>query len=158
MDFKLSKITNILTLKKKTLSTMESCTGGFIVSSFTNVDGASNVIKYSAVTYCNDFKIRMGVPTDVIDKYTVYSKETARAMAYAISEFSSSDYGIGVTGKLGTIDKNNKTGDNNEVFISIYDKDHDNYLDLNIFVDGSGRKESKNQILSVIVDILLEIV
>ncbi len=158
MDFKLSKVIEILTLKKKTLSTMESCTGGFIVSSFTNVDGASNVIKYSAVTYCNDFKIKMGVPADIIDKYTVYSKETARAMACAISNFSSSDYGVGITGKLGTIDKNNKTGDDNEVFVSIYDKANDNYLDLDIFVNGLSRKECKNQILGVIVDKFLEII
>lgn len=38
---------------------MESCTGGALVSEITNIEGSSNVLKYSAVTYLNEFKIRM---------------------------------------------------------------------------------------------------
>ena len=34
----------------KTISTMESCTGGYIVNAITNIPGASYVLKYSAVT------------------------------------------------------------------------------------------------------------
>ena len=41
----------------KTISTMESCTGGALVNEITNVEGASNVIKFSAVTYSNEYKI-----------------------------------------------------------------------------------------------------
>ena len=35
----------------KTISTMESCTGGYIVNEITNIEGASDVLKFSAVTY-----------------------------------------------------------------------------------------------------------
>ena len=97
----------------KTVSTMESCTGGFIASSITDVEGASDVLKFSAVTYSNEYKIKMGVSKEIIDKYSVYSMEVARQMAYNIAVFSSSNYGIGITGKINRIDKNNLSGDDN---------------------------------------------
>ena len=154
MNDRLKKIVGILTEEGKTISTMESCTGGAIANAITNVPGASSVLKFSAVTYSNDFKIKMGVSADVIDKYTVYSKETAREMARAISEFASSDYGVGVTGKLGKGDPNNKFGDDNQVFVCIYDSGK--YIDFNLFVDRDDRRDDKLEVLEVIVSKLLE--
>ena len=61
----------------KTIATMESCTGGAVASEITNCPGASEVLKFSAVTYSNEYKIKMGVNADVIEKYSVYSMETA---------------------------------------------------------------------------------
>lgn len=154
MKDKLKKIVEILSKEGKTISTMESCTGGAVVNAITNVPGASNVLNFSAVTYSNDFKIKMGVSADVIDKYTVYSKETAREMARAISEFAFSDYGIGITGKLGKRDPNNKCGDDNQVFVCIYDSGR--YIDFNLFVDRDDRRDDKLEVLEVIVSKLLE--
>ena len=37
----------------KKISAMESCTGGEIASTITNIEGASNVFEFSAVTYSN---------------------------------------------------------------------------------------------------------
>lgn len=45
-----------------------------------------------------------GVPAEVIGKYTVYSKETAEAMARACADAYKADIGIGVTGTMGNID------------------------------------------------------
>ena len=61
-------------LKKKglTISTMESCTGGGVVNALTNVPGASEVLQFSAVTYSNEYKVKMGVSKEIIDKYSVY--------------------------------------------------------------------------------------
>ena len=56
----------------KTISTMESCTGGGVANAITNIAGASEVLKFSAVTYSNEFKIKMGVSSEIIDKYSVY--------------------------------------------------------------------------------------
>ena len=103
MKENLSKIIAKLSDSNKTISTMESCTGGALASLITDVSGASAVFKYGAVTYSNEYKIKMGVSSEVIDKYSVYSMETAREMAMSISKFTSSDYGIGITGKLGEI-------------------------------------------------------
>ena len=47
----MKEIVDLLTLRKETIATMESCTGGFIVNEITNIPGASNVLKFSCVTY-----------------------------------------------------------------------------------------------------------
>ena len=153
MKEKLKKIINILKDNGKTISTMESCTGGALANAITNVSGASNVLNFSAITYSNDFKIKMGVKSEVIDKYTVYSKETAREMARAISEFTSSNYGVGVTGKLGKKDPNNKCGNDNQVFVCIYNEGV--YIDFDVFVDKDDRRDDKLEVLEVVVDRLL---
>ena len=130
---------------------MESCTGGAIVNAITNVPGASSVLNFSAVTYSNEYKIRMGVSKDIIDKYTVYSKQTAREMALAISKFADSNYGIGITGKLGKRDPKNKCGNDNQVFMCIYDNDLDKYVDFDIFVDRDNRRDDKMEVLEEVI-------
>ncbi len=152
----LDKIIEILKKNNKTISTMESCTGGYIVNSITNISGASNVLKFSAVTYSNDYKVKMGVSKKIIDKYTVYSKEVAKEMSKAISIFSSSNYGIGITGKLGIKDPNNLTGNDNQVFVSIYDSDKNIYVSFDLSVHSDDREECKKEILNEITSKLYE--
>lgn len=147
-------------LKKnnKTISTMESCTGGGVANAITNIEGASSVLKYSAVTYSNEFKIKMGVSKKVIDKYSVYSKETADEMSYNISKFTNSDYGVGITGKLNRVDKNNPYGDDNVVFISIYNKETDKFYNEKVKAIKSSRKENKDLVIKKVIEILFKIV
>lgn len=156
MKEKLVRIVKILNDNGKKVSTMESCTGGALVNAITNVSGASNVLEYSGVTYSNYFKIKMGVDKDIIDKYTVYSKETAREMARKICIFSSSNYGIGITGKLGKKDSKNECGYDNQVFVSIYDKDDDLFIDFDIFVGSDDRRDDKKEVLDVTIDKFLD--
>ena len=153
----MEEIIQKLTLKKETISVMESCTGGALVNALTNVPGSSEVFKFGAVTYSNEFKIKMGVKSSLIDKYTVYSLEIARDMAKVISEFTSSDYGIGVTGKLNKPDVYNMTGNDNLVFVSIYERKNNKYDDLKILVSSENRKINKNEVLNQIQTKLLEI-
>ena len=47
MKENLEKIVKILKDGQKTISTMESCTGGAIVNAITNVPGASSVLNFS---------------------------------------------------------------------------------------------------------------
>lgn len=94
------KIVKTLIKQNKTISFMESCTGGFLASKITNVSGSSEVLKVSLVTYSNEYKIKFGVSKGVIDKYTVYSTDTANEMAKNVAIFANSDFGIGITGQL----------------------------------------------------------
>ena len=48
-----------------------------------------------------------GVPAEIIDKYTVYSKETAGSMAQACRKAYNANIGIGVTGTMGNVDPAN---------------------------------------------------
>ena len=101
------KLVDILRQNKETISTMESCTAGYLATTITNIDNSSEVLKFSAITYSNEYKIKMGVDKDAIDKFSVYSFEISRQMSKCISDFTNSTYGVGVTGKINRIDPNN---------------------------------------------------
>lgn len=154
---KIEKIVKILTERNMTISTMESCTGGGLANKITNIPGASEILKFSAVTYSNEFKIKMGVPKEVIDKYSVYSQETAVEMSKKISEFTNSDYGIGITGKLNRADNNNLYGDDNLVFYSIYKKDNNKNYNYSLRVSKSSREKSKEEIIEQIINNFYEL-
>jgi len=147
-----------LKIKGKIISTMESCTGGGLANEITNVEGASSILRYSAVTYSNEFKIKMGVSKDVIDKYSVYSRQTADEMSYNISKFTNSDYGVGITGKLNRVDENNPYGEDNVVFISIYDKENDKFYNEIVKAVKSSRKENKEMVINKVVEKILKII
>jgi len=94
-------IVNELKSKNKTLSFMESCTGGYLVNEITNISGASEILKVSLVTYSSEYKIKFGVNKNKIEKNSVYSKTVSSEMAENAAKFSGSDYGIGITRTIG---------------------------------------------------------
>lgn len=138
----------------KTISTMESCTGGSLAGSITNIPGASEIFKFGAVTYSNEFKIKMGVNKEVIDEYSVYSENTANEMSKNISAFTNSNYGIGITGKLNRQDVNNTRGENNVVYISIYDKENNCYYNRKVTVIYETREENKKYVIDKVIELL----
>lgn len=152
----MKEIVEILKEKNETISTMESCTGGFIVNAITNIEGASNVLKYSAVTYSNEFKIKMGVPKEIIDEFTVYSTQTSKAMAKAISDFTESTYGIGVTGQLNVQDMNNIVDNSNMIYVCIYNRKTDEYQTITLEALET-RIDSKQRICNTIIRVLRDI-
>ena len=150
-------VVKILTQRKETIATMESCSGGAIVNSITNIPGASEIIKFSAVTYSNEFKIKMGVLKETIDKYSVYSMAVAKEMSKNISLFANSTYGIGITGKINREDPYNKSGENNKIFISIYNKNNDTYNIFSLIAKDADRISNKDYIVEEIAKKLLTI-
>ena len=150
-------VVEVLKNNHKYISTMESCTGGFVASSITNVPGASDVFMYGAVTYSNQFKIKMGVDSKLIDKYSVYSEEVANNMAFTISNYTDSNYGIGVTGKLNRADSRNMSGSDSTIFVSIYDRDNDQYYNLKLDAIYEDRLDNKKMIAEEINNKLLEV-
>lgn len=153
----MQEIVNKLINNKQTISTMESCTGGFIASSITNIEGSSEIIKFSAITYSNEYKIKMGIHKETIDKYTVYSQEVANEMSKTISNYTNSDYGIGITGKLNSPDPNNQSGLDNLVYISIYDKNKDTYHNDIVKCKNQTRIKNKELVLNKVIEILKNI-
>ena len=153
----MEEVVNKLISLNKTISTMESCTGGSVVNAITNVEGASDILKFSAVTYSNEYKIKMGVSEEIINKYSVYSMETAKEMSRVISNYTNSNIGIGVTGKLNRVDKANLVGEDNIIFISIYDRDNDLYYELKLEAIYSDREYNKKYIVNEISKKLLTI-
>lgn len=150
----MNEIVKLLKEKNKTISTMESCTGGGIANAITNIEGASEILKFSAVTYSNEFKIKIGVDEKIIEKYTVYSIETANEMSKNIAIFTNSSYGVGITGQLNRYDPYNKINENNIVYISIYDKESNSFINKKIKVNEKSRRDNKEIIINEVIDIL----
>ena len=154
----MKELVNKLIDKNKTISTMESDTGGAVVSAITNVDGSSHVLKFSAITYSNEYKIKMGVKKETIDKYSVYSIQVAKEMSFNISKFSNSNYGVGITGKLNRVDENNLFGDDSTVFISIYDRDNDKYYNEIVKAIKTNRIDNKRLVIDKLEELMLKII
>lgn len=147
-------IVNKLIEKNLTIATMESCTGGGIANEITNISGASVVIKESYVTYCNEAKIKEGVPAEVIEKYTVYSSKTAQEMAKAAKRQAKSNIAVGITGQLGRIDPNNPTNKLNHVWFAIVDN-NDNIIEKEIVVPDAERKIQKEYAINEVAKELI---
>ena len=154
----MNEAVNKLIELNKTISTMESCTGGGVANSITNIPGASEIFYFGAVTYSNQFKVKMGVNNDLIDEYSVYSAEVAKDMARAIVELTNSNYGVGITGKLNKPDPANPYGDDNVAYICIFDRDNDLYYPKKIILEHEDRVSNKDQIINEIGDLLLSII
>ena len=154
MTFK--KIIKEFSNKEYTISTMESCTGGGVANAITNCEDSSNIFSYSAVTYSNEFKIKMGVDKDIIEKYSVYSMECAKSMSKATSDYTNSTYGVGITGKINKSDPNNPYGDDSTVFISIYNRLDNTYKNTSIICTKEDRKSNKELIIDEIIKLLEE--
>ena len=93
--------TQLLT-KRRSACTAESCTGGLIAKTFTDLAGSSDWFECGFVTYSNAAKSEMlGVPASLIDDYGAVSEPVANAMASGALLRSAADYAVAVTGVAG---------------------------------------------------------
>ncbi|MDZ4277606.1 MAG: competence/damage-inducible protein A [Dehalococcoidia bacterium] len=84
-----------------TLATMESCTGGLLAHTITNVPGSSQDFRGGLVAYATEMKIEWGVDQGIIAEHGAVSAECAGDMARAARERLRADVGIGITGVAG---------------------------------------------------------
>ena len=85
-----------------TLATAESCTGGKIAQVITSVPGASAYFKGSIVSYATESKINvLNISPELIEKYSVVSKEVATEMAVQVKKLMKTDFAIATTGNAG---------------------------------------------------------
>ena len=153
MIFILSKLRK----SRKTISVMESCTGGEICSEITNVNGASDVFKCGVVAYSNEYKIKFGVKPEAIDRFGVYSFETVFQMGKCISEFTNSDYGLSVSGKLNFKDSENPEGEDNLVHIGFFDSKNNKFFYKKVRVYYGTKRQNKETIKREIIRFLKKI-
>lgn len=85
-----------------TISSAESCSGGLIVKTLTDISGASAYVAGGACTYTADAKIHvLDVPSTVISTYGIVSRETALAMAEGAQSLYHSTIALSTTGVAG---------------------------------------------------------
>jgi len=88
--------------KQQKICTAESCTGGLIAKTFTDLAGSSDWFDRGFVTYSNQTKSDMlAVPASIIDDYGAVSEAVATAMASGALRHSEADFAIAVTGVAG---------------------------------------------------------
>jgi len=88
--------------RKKTVSTAESCTGGYISHLITKVPGSSQYYTGSVISYAYEIKeSELGVPHDVIMQHGAVSQPVVEQMAKAIRERYKTDYSISASGIAG---------------------------------------------------------
>lgn len=95
-------VVRLLTEKRLTLATAESCTGGLISNRITDVPGASGVFTHGFITYANEAKVSLlGVSPADLEAHGAVSETVARQMAAGALQASGADLAVAVTGIAG---------------------------------------------------------
>ncbi len=99
----------LLTAAGNTLSTAESCTGGYIAHRVTAIPGSSAYFKGSIISYSNDIKTSLlDVPKEMLEKHGAVSESVVRCMAEQVRIKLRTDYSIaasGIAGPTGATDE-----------------------------------------------------
>lgn len=97
-----SALLDLCKQKKLTLATAESCTGGLVAATLSEISGSSQVLDRGFVTYSNIAKQQMlGVTPSTIDVYGAVSRECAEEMAKGALAHASVDLAVSITGIAG---------------------------------------------------------
>jgi nicotinamide-nucleotide amidase len=92
----------MLTARKKTLSTAESCTGGYVAQLITSIPGSSAYFRGSVIAYDNDIKKKiLGVDPAILSSSGAVSEETIRAMVHGVLKITGTDFAIATSGIMG---------------------------------------------------------
>ena len=93
---------NLLKQRKQTVSTAESCTGGYIGHLLSKNAGSSQFYTGGIISYDNRIKTEfLDVPTKILQTVGAVSKEAVEQMALAVREKMNTDYSISVSGIMG---------------------------------------------------------
>ncbi|WP_247235175.1 competence/damage-inducible protein A [Telluribacter sp. SYSU D00476] len=92
----------LLVSRGATLSTAESCSGGYIAHLLTSIPGSSRYFMGSVISYDNAVKIRtLGVKEETIRENGAVSEQTVTEMAERVRELLGTTYGIATSGIAG---------------------------------------------------------
>mgnify|MGYP001192120762 CR=1 FL=1 len=95
-------LVDLLTERGETIATAESCTGGEIASTITDVPGSSKVLLSGFVTYSNEAKASvLGVDPELIREHGAVSGPVVEQMAEGCLQVSGADYAVAVSGIAG---------------------------------------------------------
>lgn len=95
-------LSKLLLSKQKTMTTAESCTGGYMAHLITAIPGASNIYKGSVISYDNDIKTRiLHVSPETLQAVGAVSEEVVKEMAAGALAEMKTDYAVAVSGIMG---------------------------------------------------------
>lgn len=95
-------VSRLLKQREKTLSTAESCTGGYIAHLITSHSGSSQVFLGTVVSYANEVKKEvLGVQEATLSSFGAVSEQTVSEMATGALHTLKTDYAIATSGIMG---------------------------------------------------------
>ena len=150
----LNKIYFELKRQKLTIATAESCTGGLIGHTLTNVSGSSEYFERGIISYSNTAKVELlGVSESLLKEQVAVSEEVAKTMAENVRKRSDVNIGISTTGIAGPLGgtKEKPVG---LVYIGV-STEKDNIVKKFIFT--GDRIQNKVSTCNVALNMLLEI-
>jgi PncC family amidohydrolase len=154
VDIKLiNKVSDELKKHHVTIATAESCTGGLLAHSLTNISGSSEYFDCGVISYSNKAKKQLlGVPEQLLKNYGAVSKEVAAAMAKAIRQRAQVNYGLATTGIAGPSggSKDKPVG---LVYIAISTKDT---VVVKQFLFSGDRLTNKESTCTAVLELLLK--
>ena len=96
------KVGEMLKVAGLTFCAAESCTGGLLLSTMTDVPGSSAYVSGGVVTYSNEIKQQLvNVKEATLIQYGAVSAETAREMVIGVCDLFKAGCGISITGIAG---------------------------------------------------------
>lgn len=88
--------------RAQTLALAESCTGGLLGATLTDVPGSSDVLVGAIVAYADQIKMgQLGVPAELLERDGAVSESVALRMAEGACERLRSDFALATTGVAG---------------------------------------------------------
>lgn len=97
-----SKLAEVLCQHQLTIAAAESLTAGLFMSELAAIPGISAVLQGGVVVYNEQMKVKqLGIEKQLLDKYTVVSRECAEAMARQVAQSYDAKIGVGLTGAAG---------------------------------------------------------
>ncbi|MEE9142815.1 MAG: nicotinamide-nucleotide amidase [Gammaproteobacteria bacterium] len=96
------QISEVMLSEKMTVTTAESCTGGWVAKALTDIPGSSAWFSSGFVAYSDDAKAReLGVREEIIAKHGAVSDAVVREMAAGAIAISEADTAVAVSGIAG---------------------------------------------------------
>jgi nicotinamide-nucleotide amidase len=98
----IESVADLLTSKKLSIATAESCTGGLLGHVLTSISGSSVYYDRGIISYTNQAKHELlNVSVDLLENYGAVSKQVAEAMAEGVRKNAKTDIGVSTTGIAG---------------------------------------------------------
>jgi nicotinamide-nucleotide amidase len=102
LDTLVADLAEALTKRGWLLTTAESCTGGLIAATCTDLAGSSQWFDVAVVSYSNEAKHTMlGVPAELVERDGAVSESVVRAMAEGVLARSRANVAVAVSGIAG---------------------------------------------------------
>ena len=96
------QMATLLREKKQTITCAESCTGGLLMNTITDIPGSSAIFIGGVVAYSNAMKhVLLGVPEHMLENFGAVSEEVAAAMARGVRGIVGANLALAVTGIAG---------------------------------------------------------